>query len=68
MKPDTRIYKDLALQYYLKSVSIQEKNTGGSIFVDSYSNIGDIYYKKNNYKKAVEYYQEALKLTKKSID
>ena len=56
---------NLALNYYQKSVSIQEENKEKTA-VEAYGNIGDIYYDKKEYIQAIKQYSRALKIAKKS--
>ncbi len=54
-----------AINYYLKANEYAEKTDSMRLkgLIESY--LGDIYYKKNNYEKAIPYYKEALNIFSK---
>ena len=47
--------QDMALEYYLKSIE-KEENVDGS----NYKNAGDIYYSREEYEEAVEYFRQGM--------
>lgn len=66
------IYRDLnhpskGIVYLLKAYEIAKKNKS-SLLSDYANSIGFFYYKMNNFKKAIYYYQEALKIDKSTYN
>jgi two-component system, NarL family, sensor kinase len=57
---------DLALSNYQKSIEIQSQNVDNDKWLDSYCNIGHIYFVKKEYNIALNYYLKALDSSKKS--
>ncbi|MEJ0055721.1 MAG: tetratricopeptide repeat protein [Bacteroidota bacterium] len=62
---DLQLY-DQALNYYTEAYKLSEKS--GLIFADPLTNIGNLFYRQNNFQRAVEYYQRSLDIAKKQND
>lgn len=56
-----------ALKYYRKALKIRKKVLGEKNLetVNSYDNIGSVFYKVGNYHEAIKYYRKSLKIQRK---
>ncbi len=57
---------DQALTYYTEAYKMGEKS--GIEFADPLANIGNLFYRQNNFQRAAEYYQRAMDIAKKQND
>jgi len=60
---------DMALEYYENALRILQRDmTDLNQLARAYNNIGDVFMKKNEYEKAIEYFKKCLELSNKTGD